>query len=76
MMYVRQYHRINFPVLKQIMGIFGNLGNLVIIRQDKRVVITQEPKRSSLVIKEKLIPGDGPIITYRKIREELIRKNS
>ena len=76
MMYVRQYHRINIPVIKQIFGIFGNLGNLVIIRQDKRVVITQEPKRSSLDMNEKLIPGDGPIIAYRKIREELIRKNS
>jgi hypothetical protein len=44
----------------------------VIERQDKRVVITQQPKRADLDIGEVLIQGDGPIITYRKIRRALI----
>ena len=33
------------------------------------MVITQEPKRADLDIGEKLIPGDGPIIQYRRRRE-------
>ena len=52
-------------------GWFGKHMNRVVERQDKRVVITQQPKASSYRSGEKLIPGDGPIIAYRKRREEL-----
>ena len=46
-------------------------GNRIIERQDKRVVITQKPKASAYKSHEKLLSGDGPIIQYRRIREEL-----
>jgi len=36
------------------------------------VVQTQRPMRSDLRIGEKLIPGDGPVIAYRRRRQELI----
>lgn len=72
MLYVRQYHRMRAPVVRQVTNFFGNIGNLVIIRQDKRVVVTQRPKRSDLDIGEVLIPGDGPIIAYRKTRRALM----
>ncbi len=36
--------------------------NTVVARQDRRVVVTQGPKRSDLRIGEKLIPGGAPII--------------
>jgi phenylpropionate dioxygenase-like ring-hydroxylating dioxygenase large terminal subunit len=72
LMYLRYYHTVKTPVLRQITGFFGGIANLVIERQDKRVVITQEPKRADLDIGEVLIQGDGPIITYRKIRRALI----
>jgi hypothetical protein len=39
---------------------------------EKRMVVTQEPKRSQLRMGEKLIQGDGPIIEYRRRREELM----
>ncbi|MDK2962486.1 MAG: hypothetical protein PWP20_1612 [Eubacteriaceae bacterium] len=39
--------------------------------QDKRVVITQRPKASAYKSQENLLSGDGPIIQYRRIREEL-----
>jgi phenylpropionate dioxygenase-like ring-hydroxylating dioxygenase large terminal subunit len=74
MMYLRFYHRVKTPLLKEITGFFGSLGNLVIERQDKPVVETQRPKPSELNIGEKLVPGDGAIITYRKIRQELIER--
>lgn len=48
--------------------------NLLIERQDKRVVIKQKPKASALKSGEKLLVGDGPIIEYRKRREELKAK--
>lgn len=72
LMYLRYYHTTKTPVLRQIVGFLGSLANLVIERQDKRVVITQQPKRADLDIGEVLIQGDGPIITYRKVRRALI----
>lgn len=72
LLYLRYYHTTQTPVLRQITGFLGGLGNLVIERQDKRVVVTQQPKRADLDIGETLIQGDGPIITYRKIRRSLI----
>jgi phenylpropionate dioxygenase-like ring-hydroxylating dioxygenase large terminal subunit len=72
LMYLRYYHTVKTPILRQITGFIGGIANLVIERQDKRVVITQQPKRADLDIGEVLIQGDGPIITYRKIRRDLI----
>jgi phenylpropionate dioxygenase-like ring-hydroxylating dioxygenase large terminal subunit len=72
LMYLRYYHTVKTPILRQLTGWLGGLGNLVIERQDKRVVITQQPKRADLEIGEVLIQGDGPIITYRKIRRALM----
>ncbi len=74
LMYLRFYHKMRTPVIRNIVNFFGSLSNLYIERQDKVVVITQQPKRSDLNIGEKLIQGDGPIITYRKIRRELIEQ--
>jgi phenylpropionate dioxygenase-like ring-hydroxylating dioxygenase large terminal subunit len=76
MMYVRQYHKNKIPILRELINFFGNLGNRVIVGQDQRVVITQQPKRSALNMAEKLIPGDAPIIAYRRIRQKLINGES
>jgi hypothetical protein len=72
LMYLRYYHTVRMPVLRQLMGWIGNLSNLVIERQDRRVVITQRPHRPDLGIGEILIQGDNPIVLYRKIRSALI----
>lgn len=75
--YIRYYQRlIKIPFLKQLMNYIGKLSSIVILRQDKRVVITQLPKKSGSKIDEHLIMGDKPIIEYRKHRQELIEKNS
>ncbi len=75
--YIRYYQKLTkLPILKQLMNYIGKIGSIVILRQDKRVVITQLPKKSSLKCGENLIMWDWPIIEYRKHREELIDKNS
>jgi len=51
-------------------------GNLAIAHQDRRVVITQEPKKSSLKSEEQLIKGDLPIVYYRRHRQELMNENN
>jgi len=46
--------------------------NTIVAYQDRRVLVTQRPGRSDLRTGEKLIPGDSPIIAYRRRRQELI----
>jgi len=69
---IRNYQSmVKVPVLKQIFNFFGKLSSIVILRQDKRVVLTQLPKSTNYKMDEQLITGDLPIIEYRKFREEL-----
>lgn len=71
-LYIRFYNKITgLAIVNRIIASLGTLANLVIERQDKRVVITQKPKWSALRSGEKLLMGDGPIIEYRRRREQL-----
>jgi hypothetical protein len=53
---------VRFPILRQLYGWLGSLGDLVIERQDRRVVTTQSPPRPDLGIGELLIQADNPIV--------------
>lgn len=71
-LYLRFYHKLTpIKVVNQLIAFSGKFANLRIERQDKRVVITQKPKASSLKMSENLIQGDNPIVFYRKMRDEL-----
>jgi len=71
--YIRYYQKmVNIPVLKEFFNYIGKISSIIILRQDKRVVTTQIPGKSSLRMNERLIMGDKPIIEYRKHRQELI----
>lgn len=71
--YIRFYCKIaKLKAVNSFIAFFGKFANKIIERQDKRVVITQIPKASSYKSGEKLLTGDGPIIMYRKMRDELI----
>lgn len=74
-LYIRFYCRVTgFKPLDSLIAHLGKIGNRIIERQDKRVVITQKPKASAYRSEEKLLSGDGPIIQYRRIRDELKNK--
>ncbi len=74
--YIRYYQNlIKIPLLKWIMNYLGKISSIIILKQDKKVVITQLPKKVELKIDEHLIIGDKPIIEYRKHRQELIESN-
>jgi phenylpropionate dioxygenase-like ring-hydroxylating dioxygenase large terminal subunit len=74
--YIRYYQKmIRIPLLCNLMNYFGKVFSIIILRQDKRVVITQIPKKSSIKMDERLIMGDKPIVVYRKHRQELIEKS-
>lgn len=76
MIYLRFYQRfINIPLIRDIVNfVGGKITNRIILHQDRRVVITQLPKKSDITMGENLIPGDLPIIEYRSKREELKQK--
>lgn len=71
-LYIRFYCKaVGLRLLDGLIAYFGKFANRVIERQDKHIVITQQPKASSYRSKEKLLAGDAPIVQYRRIREEL-----
>lgn len=73
--YIRFYQRfVSLPGLKSIVNRLSNISNRVILHQDRRVVLTQLPKKSELSMGENLIQGDLPIIEFRK-RRELLKKD-
>ena len=73
LIYLRNYQNfLKVPVLKQVVNYFMKLSNIIILHQDKRVVVTQLPKKTDEKMDERLIMGDKPIIEYRKHRSELM----
>ncbi len=74
--YLRFYQRfVKLPILNQLICEMGSVMNRIILHQDRRVVLTQIPPYSQLKMKEKLIPGDLPIVEFRKKREQLIQES-
>ena len=73
LLYIRFYQRfVRLPLVRTVVNWVGIWNSRVIARQDQRVVHTQRPLRTELHMGEKLIPGDLPIIAYRRRRAELI----
>lgn len=73
LLYLRFYQKfVRLPLLRDLVNWMSMYLNRVIAHQDRRVVVTQEPKPSGLKIGENLIQADHPIIAYRQRRHELL----
>ncbi len=73
LLYLRQYQKfVKTPGLRTVINKLSMPFNVIVAHQDRRVVVTQQPKATSLRMGEKLIPSDGPIIEYRRHRQMLI----
>ncbi len=69
--YLRVYQRfVTVPVIADGVNWVANLFNLRVLREDKAVVLTQQPRQTHLKMGEKLIPGDMPIVAFRRYRAE------
>jgi phenylpropionate dioxygenase-like ring-hydroxylating dioxygenase large terminal subunit len=69
LLYLRFYQRfMRLPVLGKLVSLLAMPMNIYIAHEDRRVVVTQQPKPSGLKIGEILIQGDLPIIEYRRKR--------
>lgn len=70
--YLRFYQKfMTVPILGALVTSLSNIFNRIILHQDRRVVLTQIPKKSDLQMQEQLIQGDLPIIEFRKKRQQL-----
>lgn len=77
LLYIRFYNKITKSRnLNKLIAWFGKYANKKIERQDKVIVETQKPIKTSLKMDEKLVQADRPIIEYRKKRDELKNKNN
>ena len=72
MIYLRFYQSF-MPVwgMRHLVGFFANIANRHVLHQDSAVVLTQRPIKSELTMGENLIPGDAPILNFRRRRAEL-----
>ncbi|HWQ05063.1 MAG TPA: aromatic ring-hydroxylating dioxygenase subunit alpha [Longilinea sp.] len=71
-LYLRFYQNfMRLPLLAQLVTRLAMPSNVYIAHEDRRVVITQQPKTSGLKVGEILIQGDLPIIEYRRKRATL-----
>jgi hypothetical protein len=75
LLYLRFYQRfLKLPLLRDLATWAAMPFNLVVAHQDRRVVETHQPQRPGLHIGEKPIPGDRPVVEYRRRREALIEE--
>lgn len=73
LLYLRFYQRfLTVPLLRDLVTWASMPFNVYVAHQDRRVVETHQPQASGLRIGEKMIPGDRPIVEYRRRREALI----
>ncbi len=70
-LYLRIYQKmVTLPVARSIFLWLTEQYNRIILHQDRRVVETHQPQETRLKMDENLIPGDYPVVVYRKKREE------
>jgi len=62
---------VKFPILKELTDAIMMYFSIIVLNQDKRVVLTQIPKYSELKMNENLVSGDKPIATYRMLRDRM-----
>jgi phenylpropionate dioxygenase-like ring-hydroxylating dioxygenase large terminal subunit len=75
MIYLRFYQNfMTAPIIGDVVTSLANVFNKKVLHQDRHVVLTQKPKKTELRMQENLIPGDLPIIEFRKKREALKNK--
>jgi phenylpropionate dioxygenase-like ring-hydroxylating dioxygenase large terminal subunit len=75
LLYLRFYQKfLMTPILGKWVAQLAMPFNVRIAHQDRRVVVTQQPKPSALQSGEKLIQGDYPIVQYRRRRHELLQQ--
>lgn len=70
-LYIRFYNKLTpIKAINWLIAQMGVYANRKIEEEDKRVVVSHWPKPSSFKTTENLLPGDRPIMVYRKMRDD------
>jgi len=70
--YLRFYQSfLPIPILGHFVTNIANIYNKIVLHQDRAVVLSQDPIKSDLKMREMLVPGDKPIIEFRKKMAQL-----
>jgi phenylpropionate dioxygenase-like ring-hydroxylating dioxygenase large terminal subunit len=73
LIYLRFYQSfMRVPLLRDAINRLAMPFNRKVLHQDRRVVLTQQPRATALQMGENLVQGDRPIVEYRRRRQELI----
>ena len=69
---LRFYNKITgIKVIDKMIAWLGSRANIIVERQDKRIVETQLPKKTGMRMDEQLVAADLPIVEYRSRRNAL-----
>jgi hypothetical protein len=74
--YLRVYHQVRIPLIRQLFEILMGLSNRFILNQDKRVVLTQTPCDSSDSHQDRLIRSDRAVSQFRQLHARLMEEAS
>jgi phenylpropionate dioxygenase-like ring-hydroxylating dioxygenase large terminal subunit len=73
-LYMRYYQAFaRAPLLRNLVNRVGLFYSKVILHQDRRVVLTQQPRRTWLKMGENLLQADLPIVEFRRMCEGRIQ---
>jgi len=74
LIYMRVYQKyLTVPVVGWLFNTLMMFYSNIILNQDRRVVITQSPVKTSLEMGENLVQGDLPIVKYRMMRDAMLK---
>jgi len=68
--YVRRYHNVRLPILRQSLEMLSRFGAFVIFRDDWPIVSSQLPMNVDDASTDSLLPSDACIVAYRKLRHQ------
>ena len=66
--YVRWYHALRWPVLRQLADAWGVFSQYLVFKDDLPIVASQQPANVDDAAAEKLVPADAALLAYRKLR--------
>ncbi len=70
--YLRVYHHISIPLIRQVFEFLMGISNRIILNQDKRVVLTQTPSNSLNAHQDRLIRSDRAVGQFRRLLARLL----
>ncbi len=74
---LRFYNRFTgIKAIDRLIATLGSIANIIVERQDKRIVETELPKKTGMSIGESLLAADLPILEYRRKRAELQQESA